>query len=56
MVSVKVFDNPEQPSKLGVTLMVATIGFVPLFTAVNAGISPAPLAPIPIVGLSLVQL
>lgn len=56
MVIVNVLGNPLQPFKLGVTVMVAIIGFVPLLTAVNTGISPDPLAPIPIVGLLLVQL
>jgi len=36
--------------------MVAVTGVVPVFMAVNAGISPAPLAPIPIPALVFVQL
>jgi hypothetical protein len=47
---------PGQPFTVGVTVMLATIGVVPLLIAVNAGISPTPLSPNPMVGLVLVQL
>ncbi len=55
-MKVKSFDALLQPSKIGVTLIVATIGVVPLFIAVNAGMSITPLAPNPIDGLLFVQL
>ena len=53
---LNVLGVPGQPFTVGVTEMLATIGVVPLLIAVNAGISPTPLAPIPILGLSFVQL
>lgn len=56
IVIVNVLETPGQPFTLGVTVMVATIGVVPLLIAVKAGIAPTPLAPIPIVGLVLLQL
>jgi hypothetical protein len=55
-VIVKVVIVPGHPFIDGVTVMVAIIGFVPLLMAVNWGISPIPLAPIPIAGLLLIQL
>ena len=60
-VIVKVTDGPEQVTppfvKVGVTVIVATCGVVPLFTAVNELIHPpaAPLAASPILVLSLVH-
>ncbi len=56
IVMVNVFGDPGHPSKLGITVMVATIGLVPLLTVVNAGIAPTPVAPNPILGLLLLQL
>jgi hypothetical protein len=56
IVIVKALDTPLQPFKLGVTVKLATMGLVPLLIAVNAGISPTPVAPIPIAGLLFVQL
>jgi hypothetical protein len=57
---VKVFAGPVQGTeplvKVGVTVIVAVTGDVPVLTAVNAAILPAPLAPRPIVVLSFVQL
>jgi len=38
-----------------VALIVATIGLVPVFTAVNEAILPVPLAASPMPGVSLVQ-
>ena len=38
-----------------VTLMLAVIGLVPLFTAVNDGTLPLPLAGIPMDGLELIH-
>ena len=42
--------------KVGVTVIVAVTGVVPLFTAVKEGILPVPLAARPIAGVLLVQL
>ena len=42
-------------SNFGVTVIVCTIGVVPVFTAVNAGIGPEPEAAKPIVGIELAQ-
>jgi hypothetical protein len=59
-VIVNVFAGPEQDTpklvKVGVTVMVAVTGDVPVLTAANAAILPVPLAPRPIVVLSFVQL
>ena len=59
-VIVNVFEEPVQDTeplvKVGVTVMVAVTGDVPVLTAVNAAIFPAPLAPRPIAVLSFVQL
>jgi hypothetical protein len=52
----KLLDAPGQPFIDGVTVIVAIIGFVPLLMAVNWGISPIPLDPIPMAGLLLIQL
>jgi hypothetical protein len=53
---VNVLGDPGHPFKFGVTVIVATLGIVPLFIVVNAGISPKPPAPNPMVGLLLLQL
>jgi hypothetical protein len=55
-VMVNVFGMPLQPFAAGVTVIVALIGAVPLFTAVNAGISPVPDAARPMEGVLFVQL
>jgi hypothetical protein len=59
-VIVNVFAGPEQETpklvKVGVTVMVAVTGDVPVLTAANAAILPVPLVPRPIVVLSFVQL
>ena len=53
---VNVCGIPGQPVEFaGVTFMVATIAVVPIFTAVNDGISPVPFGGRPIPGLSFVQ-
>lgn len=59
-VIVKVLDKPSQSILFtrflkGVTVIVATIGVVPLLTAVKSGILPVPLAGIPIDGLLFVH-
>jgi hypothetical protein len=54
-VIVKVSAMPAQPSKEGVTVMVAVTGEVPLLTAVNDGRLPLPLAASPMVVLLLVH-
>ena len=58
-VIVNVFAGPshvtEPFSKCGVTTIVATIGAVPAFIAVNDAISPVPPAASPIDGSSFVQ-
>lgn len=56
IVIVYVFDVPVQPPLVGVTVMVAVTGVLPLFTAVNAGTVPVPLAARPMEGLLFVQL
>ena len=59
MVMVKVSISPGHVVTAlneGVTLKLATIGCVPLFTAKNAGSVPEPAAGIPSAGKSLVQL
>ena len=53
---LKVMGVPGQLFTVGVTVILATIGVVPLLIAVNAGISPTPLAPNPMVELILFQL
>ncbi|MNG27172.1 hypothetical protein D3C84_1122610 [compost metagenome] len=56
---MKVFVVPLQSTlpllKVGVTIIVATIGVVPLLIAVKEGISPFPEAANPIEVVSLVQ-
>lgn len=54
-VIVNVFTVPVQPLLVGVTVMVATDAVAPELVAVNAAISPVPLAARPVVMLSLVQ-
>lgn len=41
-VMVNVWAVPTQPAAEGVTVIVAVTGLAPVFTAVNAGISPLP--------------
>ena len=57
---VKVFAGPVQDTpplvNVGVTVMVAVTGDVPVLMAANAAILPDPLVPRPIVVLSFVQL
>jgi len=57
-VIVKVIAAPLQaaPALVGVTVTVAITGLAPLFIAINAGISPVPLAARPIPGVSFTQL
>ena len=58
-IIVNVFAAPVQPTlplvKVGVTVMVATMGAVPVLVALKEGIVPVPLAPKPILGAELVQ-
>ena len=58
-VIVKVLDGPLQLvpplAKVGVTVMVATTGAVPVLIAVNEAILPVPDPGSPIAGVSLVQ-
>jgi hypothetical protein len=60
MVMVKVLGVPSQLTpplvKVGVTVMVATTGAVPVFTALKAPMLPVPEASNPIAVLSLIQL
>jgi len=60
IVIVKLLVAPKQVTPpfvyAGVTVMVAIKGAEPLLTAVNELMLPAPDAPIPIEGVSLVQL
>lgn len=53
---VNVVDAPGQPFIFGVTVIVVIIGVVPLLIAVNAEISPTPIAPNPMFELLLIQL
>jgi hypothetical protein len=59
-VIVNVFAGPVQGTpplvKVGVTVIVAVTGDVPVLTAANTAILPVPLAPKPIVVLLFVQL
>jgi hypothetical protein len=55
-VMVKVFEVPGHPLAVGVTVMVATIGVVPVFTAVNAGMVLEPDPTIPILVVRVDQL
>ena len=52
---VKVVGVPAQPLAVGVTVIVATTGVVPVLVAVKDAILPVPLAPSPIVGSLLVH-
>ena len=56
---VNVLEDPMQLlppfKKVGVTVIVATIGLVVLLTGVNIGIFPFPEAPSPIPNVSFVQ-
>ena len=54
-VMVKVIAGPTHPFAVGVTVMVATTGAVPVLVAVNDGMFPAPLAAKPIEGVLLTQ-
>ena len=55
----KVFEGPLQlvppPVKVGVTVIVATTGAVPVLVAVNEAMFPVPDARSPIPGVSFVQ-
>ena len=59
-VIVKVFVGPVQETVplvyVGVTIIVASTGAVPILIAVNAVISPVPVAANPIVGSEFAQL
>ena len=55
-VIVNAFELPIHPLFVGVTVIVAVTGAVPLFAAVNEAISPVLLAPRPMEGVLLVQL
>lgn len=50
-VIVKVLGVPGQPLAVGVTVIVATTGLVPLLVAVKEEIFPLPLAPKPMDGV-----
>ena len=54
-VIVNIWGVPEQPSAVGVTVMVAVIAVVPALVAVKAAISPVPLAAKPILGVLFVH-
>jgi len=53
---LKLVDGPGHPLAVGITVIKATTGIVPVFTAVNDGIPVAPLAARPIEVVLLVQL
>ena len=55
-VIVKDSGVPEQVKCVGVTIIIAVTGALPVLTAVNAAIFPVPLAGKPIEGLLLVQM
>lgn len=55
-VMIKVLDKPEQELAIGLIVIVAVKGVVPVFIAVNAGIEFVPEAGIPILVLLAVQL
>jgi hypothetical protein len=55
IVIVNVIGVPAHPFAEGVTVIVATIGIVPAFVAMNEGIFPIPLAASPIEGSLFVQ-
>lgn len=55
-VIVKLTGVPVQVPSAGVTVMVATTGAVPVFTALNEAILPVPLAAKPTDGVLFVQL
>lgn len=52
---VNVEGIPWQPFAVGVMVMVATSGAVPVFVAVNEGMGPVPLAARPMDGVLLLQ-
>jgi hypothetical protein len=54
-VMVKVWGVPAQPSKEGVTVIVAVTGAVPVLVAVNEAMLPLPLAASPMLVLLLVH-
>jgi hypothetical protein len=54
-VMVKVIGVPTHPLVVGVTVMVPDMGAVPVLAVVNEGRLPIPLAPNPILILSLAQ-
>ena len=60
IVIVNVSEGPVQLvppfAKVGVTVIVAIIGLVVLFTGVKTAIVPVPEAPKPMLGVSFVQL
>ena len=56
IVMVNVFGEPEQPFAIGVIVIVATNGDVPVLTATKLGTNPVPLALKPILGVLFVQL
>ena len=53
---VKVLESPAHPARIGVTVMVAIVGDVPLLIPMNEAISPVPLAAKPMKGVLFVQL
>ena len=55
IVIVNILSGPTQPLAVGVTVIVATIGFKVVFKPVNDGISPFPPANKPIEGVSFVH-
>ena len=54
-VMVYVEGDPVQPFRVGITVIVAKIGTIPVFIAVNPGIFPIPLLPKPIAVFEFVQ-
>ncbi len=52
---VKVVLVPKQPFAFGVTVIVASIGDVPLFVVIKLVILPLPIAGKPMEGVSFVQ-
>ena len=56
MVILKLMGGPGQPLAVPVTVIVATIGVLPVLIAAKAGNTPVPEAGSPIAGFELVQL
>jgi hypothetical protein len=56
MVIVNVLGVPEQPFAVGVTVIVAVMGFEVAFVGIKAAILPTPLVAMPIPAVLFVQL